>query len=180
MQALGDFLCRGPAQRYDALLVLPHRRIQVRSLYLWVGYECRMASPDWHHLVSKQDLRVLFNLLYLVTAILADLLANHGHEAYGLGTNLISAAFYVVLTVLFYYLFKPVNASLSLFAAVVSLAGCLITVLNLFRLAARVSPLLFFGPYCLLFGLSHSQVHLSSSNSRLVDGARRFGLADLS
>jgi hypothetical protein len=56
------------------------------------------------------------------------------------------------LTVLFYCLFKPVNASLSLFAAVVSLAGCLITVLNLFHLGARVSPLLFFGPYCLLLG----------------------------
>lgn len=91
-------------------------------------------------------------LLYFLTAFFADFLVNHGHGAYGLAVNLISAAFYVALTVLFYYLFKPVNASLSLLAAVISLAGCAITVLNLFHLAAQISPLLFFGPYCLLLG----------------------------
>lgn len=91
-------------------------------------------------------------LLYLLTAIFAELLVNHGHGAYGLAVNLIAAAFYVAVTILFYYLFKPVNARLSLLAAVVSLAGCTVTVLNLFLLAAQISPLLFFGPYCLLLG----------------------------
>src|ERR1700734_1940710 len=52
-------------------------------------------------------------LLYFVTAIFAEFLASHGHESYGLAVNLISAAFYVAVTVLFYYLFKPVNATLS-------------------------------------------------------------------
>ena len=91
-------------------------------------------------------------LLYFLTAILAEFLVNHGHGAYGLAVNLISAAFYVAVTVLFYYLFKPVNAGLSFLAAVISLVGCLITVLNLFHVAEQISPLLFFGPYCLLLG----------------------------
>src|ERR1700691_2463840 len=91
-------------------------------------------------------------LLYFATAILAVLLASPGHESYGLAVNLISAAFYVAVTVLFYFLFKPVNATLSLLAAIISLAGCAITVLNLFHLAEQISPLVFFGPYCLLLG----------------------------
>jgi hypothetical protein len=91
-------------------------------------------------------------LLYFVAAILAETVANRGHDADGLALNLIWAAFYVAVTVLFFYLFKPVNTTLSLLAAITSLAGCAITVLNLFHLASRISPLLFFGPYCLLLG----------------------------
>ena len=91
-------------------------------------------------------------LLYFLTAISAVLLIGRGQSTYGLVANLISIAFYGTLTVLFYYLFRPVNSILSLLAAVLGLAGCLITVLNLFHLAAQVSPLVFFGPYCLLLG----------------------------
>ena len=91
-------------------------------------------------------------LLYFLAAISGELLVGRGQVAYGLAANLISAAFYATLTVLFYYLFKPVSAILSLLAAMVSMAGCSITVLDLFHLAAQVSPLLFFGPYCLLLG----------------------------
>jgi hypothetical protein len=91
-------------------------------------------------------------LLYFLTAISAQLLASRGHAAYGLAANLIAAAFYVVLTVLFYFMFKPVNRRLSLLAASISLGGCCATVLNLFHLATEISPLLFFGPYCLLLG----------------------------
>lgn len=91
-------------------------------------------------------------LLYFLTAIFAQWISGRGQTTYGLVANLISAAFYVTLTVLFYHMFKPVNTILSLLAAIIGLAGCLITVLNLFHLAAQVSPLLFFGPYCLLLG----------------------------
>jgi Domain of unknown function (DUF4386) len=91
-------------------------------------------------------------LLYFVTAILGEFLTSRRHDSYGLAVNLISAAFYVALTILFFYLFKPVNLRLSFFAAIISLAGCAVTVLNLFHLASRISPLLFFGPYCLLLG----------------------------
>jgi hypothetical protein len=105
------------------------------------------ASPRF-----KARLTGAVYLLYFLTAILAEFLVSHMHGAYGLAVNLISAALYVALTVLFYYIFRPVNASLSLLAAVISLAGCSITVLNLFHFAAQISPLFFFGPYCLLLG----------------------------
>jgi hypothetical protein len=91
-------------------------------------------------------------LLYFLTAILAQLLAGRGQTNYGLAANLVSAAFYLALTILFYYLFRPVSTFVSLLAAIVGLTGCVTTVLNLFNLAAQVSPLLFFGPYCLLLG----------------------------
>jgi Domain of unknown function (DUF4386) len=91
-------------------------------------------------------------LLYFLTAVSAVLLVGRGQSTYGFAASFISIAFYGTLTVLFYYLFRPVNSILSLLAAIIGLAGCLITVLNLFHLAAQISPLVFFGPYCLLLG----------------------------
>lgn len=91
-------------------------------------------------------------LLYFVTAIGGQWLVGHSYATLGFAVNLLSAAVYATLTVLLYFLFKPVNARASMLAAAVSLAGCAITVLNLFHLAAHVNPLVFFGPYCLLLG----------------------------
>jgi hypothetical protein len=54
---------------------------------------------------------------------------------------------YVAVTLLFYYMFKPVNKSLSLLAALFSLVGCAIGALS-----PRINPLVFFGFYCLLIG----------------------------
>jgi hypothetical protein len=57
------------------------------------------------------------------------------------------------VTLLFYFLLKPVNRSLSLLAAVFILAGCANDLLNLFHLAPyKINSLVFFGPYCLLLG----------------------------
>jgi hypothetical protein len=57
------------------------------------------------------------------------------------------------VTLLFYDMFKPVNRSLSLLAAFFSLMGFAIGVLSLFHLApSHISPLVFFGFYCLLIG----------------------------
>jgi hypothetical protein len=92
-------------------------------------------------------------LLYFLTAVLAQFFVSRKLVVYGDAVNLIAYAFYIILTLLFYYMFKPVNRSLSLLAAFFSLAGCAIGVLDLFHLApSHVSPLLFFGPYCLLIG----------------------------
>lgn len=72
---------------------------------------------------------------------------------YGDAANLIATACYIVVTLLFYDMFKPVNRSLSLLAAFFSLVGCAIGVLSLFHLApSHISPLVFFGFYCLLIG----------------------------
>ncbi len=70
----------------------------------------------------------------------------------GFAAGLIAGACYIAVTLLFYYMFKPVNKSLSLLAAFFSLAGCAIGPLSLFVHASHISPLVFFGFYCLLIG----------------------------
>jgi hypothetical protein len=71
----------------------------------------------------------------------------------GLAAGLIAGACYIAVTLLFYYMFKRVNRSLSLLAAIFSLVGCAIGPLSLFvHAASHISPLVFFGFYCLLIG----------------------------
>jgi hypothetical protein len=71
----------------------------------------------------------------------------------GFAAGLIAASCYIAVTLLFYYMFKPVNRNLSLLAAFFSLAGCAIGFLSPFHLAPfHVNPLVFFGFYCLLIG----------------------------
>jgi hypothetical protein len=92
-------------------------------------------------------------LLYFLTAILAQLLAGRKLVASGIAMNLIANGFYLALTLLFYYLFKPVSRSISALAALFSFAGCVVASLGLFPLTSlSFSPLLFFAPYCLLIG----------------------------
>jgi riboflavin transporter FmnP len=92
-------------------------------------------------------------LLYFLAAILAQLLTSRNHVGYGNGANFIATGLYCLVTLLFYYLFKPVSRMLSLVAAFFSLAGCIVMTLELFRpTSLSTNPLLFFGPYCLLIG----------------------------
>jgi hypothetical protein len=92
-------------------------------------------------------------LLYFLTAISGEVFVGRGRLVLYDAVNLISQAFYIALTLLFFYLFKPVNKSLSLFAAFFSLLGCANDVLGLFNLAPyKINSLVFFGPYCLLIG----------------------------
>jgi hypothetical protein len=92
-------------------------------------------------------------LFYFLTAIPAQFLLGGRLAAYGNATNLIATAFYVILTLLFYGMFKPVNRILSLIAALFSLAGCVVMTLGKFHVVPlSMSPMLFFGPYCLLIG----------------------------
>lgn len=71
----------------------------------------------------------------------------------GLVAGLTAGACYIAVTLLFYYIFKPVNRSLSLLAALFSLVGCAIGPLSLFHLVpSRINSLVFFGFYCLLIG----------------------------
>jgi hypothetical protein len=104
------------------------------------------ASPDFRARIAG----VLY-LLTIVTGILALKFVTGGRQ--WLVTNLIATACYIAVTLLFYYIFKPVNRSLSLLAAFFSLAGCAIGFLSLFHFARfGISPLVFFGFYCLLIG----------------------------
>jgi len=92
-------------------------------------------------------------LFYFLTAISAETFVGHGRLALYDGVTLIGDAFYIAVTLLFYFMFKPVNRSLSLLAAFLSLMGCAKEVLGLFHIAPFKFPtLVFFGPYCLLIG----------------------------
>jgi len=70
-----------------------------------------------------------------------------------MAAGLIAGVFYIAVTVLFYFIFKPVNRNLSLLAAILSLLGIVIGPLSMFiRPLANLSPLVFFGFYCVLIG----------------------------
>jgi hypothetical protein len=90
-------------------------------------------------------------LLYFLTAPAAQLFTHR--PALYIAINLIAFAFYIAVTLLFYYLFKAVNRILSLLAALLSLAGCADAILGLFNRAPhKIDPLMFFGPFCILIG----------------------------
>jgi Domain of unknown function (DUF4386) len=92
-------------------------------------------------------------LLYFLTAVSAEVFVGRDRLVAFDAVNLIAYAFYIAVTVLFYYMFRPVNRNLSLLAAMFSLVGCANDVLSLFNLAPyKISSLAFFGPYCLLIG----------------------------
>ena len=92
-------------------------------------------------------------LLYFLTAIFAETVVGQGRHVAYVGVNLVAYAFYITVTLLFYYMFKPVNRSLSLLAALFSLAGCANELLRLFHVNPyKINSLVFFGPYCLLIG----------------------------
>jgi hypothetical protein len=90
-----------------------------------------------------------FYLLTFLTGLPAFFISS----SLGVALGLIAGMCYIVVTLLFYYLFKPVNRTLSLLAAVVSLAGCAIgPVTAAFHFTLKINPLVFFGFYCLLIG----------------------------
>jgi hypothetical protein len=92
-------------------------------------------------------------LLYFLTAISGEVFVGQGRLVLYDAVNLIAHAFYIALTLLFFYLFKPVNRSLSLLAALFGLLGCANDVRGLFHLPPhKINSLVFFGPYCLLLG----------------------------
>lgn len=92
-------------------------------------------------------------LLFFLTAVLSQLLTSRNLVLAGIATNLVSIGFYLALGLLFYRMFKPVNRSLSLIAALFNFAGCIVMALGLFYpTLLPISPVWFFGPYCLLIG----------------------------
>ena len=123
-------------------------------------------------------------LFYFLTAVTAEAFVGRGRLVAYDAVNLIAYVFYIAVTLLFYYLFKPVNRSLSLLAAFFSLIGCANDVLGLFNLAPyKISPLAIFRTLLPDARLPHFQVDLPASNSGCADGACRFcrfGLVDLS
>src|SRR5205814_577280 len=83
------------------------------------------ASPN-----SIARIAAVFYLMVFLTGSLA-LISVRGR----LAANLIATVCYIVVTLLFYVLFKPVNKSISLLAAFFGLLGCGYGLLTSFRLA---------------------------------------------
>lgn len=99
--------------------------------------------------MSMARMAGVFYLLNIVTGVLAGVLAG----VLGSAASIAAAVFYVVVTLLFYGLFKPVNKNLSLLAAIFSLVGCVVGVVAIFDPAPLpINNLVFFGVYCLLIG----------------------------
>lgn len=71
-----------------------------------------------------------------------NILAHESLFRFGVITGLVSTAFYIALTALFYHLFKPVNRSLCLVAAFLSLMGCAVLV---FGSVLQLFPLVILG-----------------------------------
>jgi hypothetical protein len=92
-------------------------------------------------------------LLYFLTAASGEAFIGRGRPfAFGV-FDLIAHALYMAVTLLFFYLFRPVNRNLSVLAAIFGLAGCANDVLSRFDLAPyKISSLVFFAPYCFLIG----------------------------
>ena len=108
----------------------------------------KAASP-----ASRARLTGIVYLLYFLTAISGEVFVGRSHLAAYDAVDLLAHGFYVALVLLFYYLFKPVNRSISLFAAFLGLAGCADDVVTLFDLIPyKILSLAFFGPYCILIG----------------------------
>ena len=120
-------------------------------------------------------------LLYFLTAIFADILVGHKLVTYGNASNLFATGCYVILTLPFYAMFKAVNRSFSLIAALFSLAGCVVMALGLFHLALFTpSAPCCFWTLLLADRLPYLQVDLPASYSGRAHGISRFGLAGFS
>ena len=103
----------------------------------------REASPR-----LKARIAGVFYLLTFLTGAFALVSASGGRVA-----NLVATACYVAVTLLFFDIFKPVNRSVSLLAALFGLVGCAFGALSAFHLAPfGINSLVFFGFYCLLIG----------------------------
>ena len=95
------------------------------------------ASPH-----SKARVAGAFYLLVFIAGGLALIVGGTP----GVAAGLIAGVCYIAVTLLFYFLFRPVSGSLSLLAALISLAGIIAGPMQW----RTVHPLVFFGVYCLL------------------------------
>ena len=101
---------------------------------------------------SPRSLARIAGVFYLLTFLTGGI-ALFVRGRLGFAAGLIAGACYIAVTLLFYYLFKPVDRKLSVLAAFISLLGCAIGPLSLLvHAASHINPLVFFGFYCLLIG----------------------------
>ena len=79
--------------------------------------------------------------------------AMFGPKGRSFAWNWIAIAAYIAVTIIFYFVFKPVNRNLSLIAALFSMAGSTAGILSALHLVHfKMNLLIFFGFYCVLIG----------------------------
>lgn len=117
-------------------------------------------GKDWSNVLNTARIAGVFYLITFVAGTIA--LVMSGKVAAIAGP--IAAASYVVVTVLFYQLFKSVHKRLSLLAAGVSLSATVAPPL------IGGNPLVFFGVYCLLI----SYLMFQSTAPRILAGLMTF------
>lgn len=101
---------------------------------------------------TKARIAGAFYLVNIVTGSLAAAFTGR-NATYGVVAVVAATIAYLVVTAIFYVLFKPVSSGLSLVAAGFSLAGCTVGILGVLHvLPSAISSLPFFGAYCLLIG----------------------------
>src|SRR6202011_34268 len=66
----------------------------------------------------------VFYVLNIISGSLALFFTVRKLALYAGAANLVATVSYVVVTAIFYYIFKPANRSVSLLAAIFSLVGC--------------------------------------------------------
>ncbi len=90
-------------------------------------------------------------LLNIATSLIA--FSGTGGHSLAVVSGRIATGCYIAVTILLYYLFKPVNRRVSLTAALFGLMGSAIGLLGPLRLGSlRINSLVFFGIYCVLLG----------------------------
>jgi hypothetical protein len=110
------------------------------------------THPGRVELTARQQARIA-GVFYVVNTVTAmySYFGPRGRLTFASG--LVATAAYVVVTVLFYFLFKPVDRTVSLIAAAVSMAGVTVGSLHAFHVGSvHMNALIFFGFYCVLIG----------------------------
>ncbi len=91
-------------------------------------------------------------LLYFLVAIPAAAAIGHVPAALGVAANLLANALYVVVAVLLYRIFTPVNRGIAVLAAIAGVFGCVVQSASLFQLTSPNSALPVFGLFNLIVG----------------------------
>jgi hypothetical protein len=92
-------------------------------------------------------------LSYFATTILGLFLTSRKLPA-GVVLNGLATLLYATVTILLYRLFRPTQPLLALAATICGLAGCVTDGLHQLHFGfPGVSPLVFFGPFCVLLGV---------------------------
>jgi len=95
----------------------------------------------------------LFYVLNIISGSLALVFIRRKLAFYADAANFTATVSYVIVTVLFYSIFRPASRRVSFLAAIFSLVGCAVGAMNSFGVApGPVNALVFFGVYCLLIG----------------------------